>query len=98
MGKVRNQIIITAKMTKDMAKSTVGDKMPEIGRRSRGKYIFEISWAFPTTLSVPRVREVAKRFQGSRAEYVKMGYGTPSDGILAKLPKTAVKRAIVIKG
>ena len=52
----------------------------------------------PTTLVLPRFKELAKRFHGSRAEKINIGYGKPSDGILAKLPKTAVKITIVIRG
>src|SRR5262245_35968332 len=73
LGKVRYQIIIPMNRTKETAKSATGDKTPETGSRSLGKYIFEMSCAFPTTLLPPRLRQLAKRFQGNRAEKMKIG-------------------------
>ncbi len=55
-------------------------------------------FALPTKLAVTRVTAPENRFHGSSAAYVKIGYGTPSDGILAIAPNTAVKITIVVRG
>ena len=43
-------------------------------------------------------KELAKNCHGSMAAKTRIGYGTPSDGIFAHLPKTTVSTIIVNKG
>ena len=69
-----------------------------IGIASRGKYTFLSRLALPTRLSADCARPVAKNVQGTSAAKAKSGYGTPSDGIFASLPKNRLKMSIVKTG
>jgi hypothetical protein len=61
------------RMTKAMAKSTRGERIPEIGITSRGKYTFVMMFALLTMLVVERVSPSAKSVQGRSAAKEKRG-------------------------
>src|SRR2546430_16642111 len=68
------------------------------GTTNRGKYTLEIMLALVTRLLPLSASAVEKNCQGSRPQKTRMGYGTPSEGILAKRPKTTVRTTIVNNG
>src|SRR5438105_3499309 len=86
------------KTRKAKAKSTSPASALAIGMTNRGKYTFEMRLALDTRLFDDWVTAYEKNVQGTRAQYANSGYGTPSDGILANLPKTTVKRIMVMTG
>jgi hypothetical protein len=76
----------------------MGTVTPASGRSTRGKYTFVTRPRFETRLLLASDVADAKYVQGRRAEYTKIGYGTPFDGKFANLPKTNVKTTIVRNG
>ena len=97
-GHTWNQTIMPKRTVSASRKSTIGTTAPARGSRIRGKYTFVTAPLFVTRLPPARATDEAKYVHGSRAEYVKIGYGTPFDGKLAKRPKTNVKTTMVRKG
>jgi len=57
-----------------------------------------IKFALPTRLFDEFVRLVAKNVHGTRAAKLKIGYGTPSEGTFASLPKKRLNTTIVKNG
>ena len=87
LGHTWYQTIIPTRTTNASKKSTIGTVTPASGSRTRGKYTFVTS---ATVGDEARARERdrdAKYVHGRSAEYVKIGYGTPFEGKLAKLPE-----------
>src|SRR3990167_9763014 len=79
-------------------KSTSPPATEDIGIINRGKYTFVIRLLLLTRLLLELVTPLAKSCHGKSAAYENMGYGTPSDGIFARLPKKIVKTTIVKRG
>src|SRR5687768_10034837 len=66
LGTIPYQIISPRRKTKDTAKSISPERLAQTGKRSRGKYTFVIRFAFPATLSVLWLSDLAKYVQGIR--------------------------------
>jgi hypothetical protein len=70
----------------------------ESGSIRRGKYTLVImDWLLTRELLVSD-NAVEKNCQNSNPVYTKIGYGTPSEGILTSSPKKTVNTTIVING
>lgn len=69
-----------------------------MGIHIRGKYTLVIKFAFPTRLLDAWLNPLAKKLHGTSAAKLNIGYGIPSDGILASFPKNRLKTTIVKKG
>ena len=69
-----------------------------MGIVSRGKYTLRIRFALSTRLFEDCDSPLAKNVHGTSAAYAKIGYGIPSDGIFASLPKNSEKTTIVKNG
>src|SRR5215813_4720441 len=87
-----------ANTTQAMVKSTRPASTDANGRINRGKYTLVSTAALSTRLLLDCVSANAKSCHGSKAENVKIGYGTPSDGTPASLPKKIVNAAMVRRG
>src|SRR5215470_15673682 len=83
---------------KAITKSTTPDSTVAMGMIRRGKYTLVIKLALPTKLFDDWARPLAKNIHGTNAAYVKIGYGTPSDGIFPSLPKKMLNTTIVKNG
>ncbi len=57
-----------------------------------------IRLALPTRLLDAALSALAKKPHGSSAAYVNSGYGMPSDGIFASVPKNTLKATMVRRG
>src|SRR5256885_14769730 len=88
----------TASKINEIAKSTKETMTELAGTIIRGKYTFEIKFAFVTSELLPSAREVANNCHGSIAAKTITGYGTPSLGSLAILPKMKTKTTMVRNG
>src|ERR1700732_87321 len=84
--------------TNAIAKSTTPARTDAAGITSRGKYTFLTRLQDVTRLSEDWLRPCAKKVQGRSPAYEKMGYGSPSDPMLASLPKKIVNTIIARRG
>src|SRR3989344_5800096 len=85
-------------MINAMQKSSSSTPATDDGIIRRGKYTFVISFSSSTTL-LPAMRiTFEKNVQGRSPAYTKIGYGSPSEGILASAPKKILKTIIFING
>ena len=85
-------------MTKLIAKSASLDNTGVNGIIRRGKYTLVKTAEFVIKLEPEAFSVFAKYVQGINAAYEKMGYGIPSDGTPASLPKTTEKTSILKTG
>jgi hypothetical protein len=83
---------------KESVKSTVPDKIAEIGIVNLGKYTFVRRLVLSTKLLDACDIAFEKNIHGTRAVNAKSGYGRPSEGILASLPKKTLNMAMVDNG
>jgi hypothetical protein len=90
--------IIPSKTTNAIKKSTMPAITDDSGNIIRGKYIFVIIWLLATNDLLASRRAFENNVQGSNAVKEKMGYGTPSEGTFARLPKKMLKTTIVRNG
>ncbi len=68
------------------------------GRIMRGKYTLVIMWLELTSERLASCSALENSVQGISAVYEKIGYGTPSEGTPARLPKKMLKTTIVRNG
>src|SRR5262245_36910212 len=92
------QIINTTINAAEIRKSTKLVITLAAGMTRRGKYTFEIRFAFVTRLLPLSESAVEKNCHGSIPQKTRSGYLTPPDGILPSLPKTSVRTTIVRMG
>jgi hypothetical protein len=69
-GKMPYIIIRSIKTAKTNKKSNPADKITLKGKITRGKYIFDIIPALPTTDMLASVRDREKNCHGTKAEYI----------------------------
>src|SRR5579863_9651678 len=82
----------------EIAKSTTPDSTEDSGIARRGKYTFEMRLALATRLLEDIPRPPAKKVQGMSPVRLKSGYGMPSEGIFASLPKKMLNTSMVNSG
>ena len=84
--------------TKAMAKSSNPANTGAAGIAILGKYTLVIRFVLATRLLPEKLSATEKYVQGIKALRTKIGYGIPSLGIFARLPKNIVNTNIVNRG
>src|SRR5437762_7379178 len=95
LGTMRYQAIRPARRTREMTKSASVDTTAAIGMMRRGKYTFVSRLELPTRLFDDPDTAAANNCHGRSAASVNTGYGTPSEGRLARRLNTIVKMITV---